>query len=370
MATRCARSSAPPVWTAGKPALADALLAATGCTKLYERSDASVRELEGLTVQTGWLRGEGPTDLTITEHGWQLTLDVALGHKTGFYLDQRDNRAAFAQWVRAAGLPARAELLQLHRRLQRGRAGRRGQQVTSVDSSAPALQRVAAHVAAQRLRRRPPAKRGCRRQRLPAPGPAGRPALRRHRAGPAQVRAHRRACRARGPRLQGHQPPGADAAGAGRAAASPSAAAGGIGADLFHKIVAGAGMDAGVDGAILQRLEGAPDHPTTLEFPEGEYLKGLAPKSAPQGALLLATSDPQAGMDLHESRMSAGQGGLEIQGTPAADLVARIKANTELLQSLGADSVPHLIYRAGAEGPYGVVPGGLPTAELAKVLGL
>ena len=53
---------------------------------------------------------------------------------------------------------------------------------------------------------------------------------------------------------------------------------GGIGADLFHKIVAGAAMDAGggVDGAILQRLEGACDHPTTLVFPEGEYLKGLA----------------------------------------------------------------------------------------------
>jgi 23S rRNA (cytosine1962-C5)-methyltransferase len=51
---------------------------------------------------------------------------------------------------------------------------------------------------------------------------------------------------------------------------------GGISADLFHKIVAGAGIDAGVNAAILQRLEGASDHPTTLEFPEGEYLKGLA----------------------------------------------------------------------------------------------
>jgi len=51
---------------------------------------------------------------------------------------------------------------------------------------------------------------------------------------------------------------------------------GGISADLFHKIVAGAAHDAGVDGAILQRLEGAADHPTTLVFPEGEYLKGLA----------------------------------------------------------------------------------------------
>jgi 23S rRNA (cytosine1962-C5)-methyltransferase len=51
---------------------------------------------------------------------------------------------------------------------------------------------------------------------------------------------------------------------------------GGVGAELFHKIVAGAGIDAGVDAALLARLEAASDHPTTLCFPEGEYLKGLA----------------------------------------------------------------------------------------------
>jgi 23S rRNA (cytosine1962-C5)-methyltransferase len=50
---------------------------------------------------------------------------------------------------------------------------------------------------------------------------------------------------------------------------------GGISADLFHKIVASAGLDAGVDGFIAQRLGGAPDHPMTICFPEGEYLKGL-----------------------------------------------------------------------------------------------
>jgi 23S rRNA (cytosine1962-C5)-methyltransferase len=50
---------------------------------------------------------------------------------------------------------------------------------------------------------------------------------------------------------------------------------GGISADLFHKIVASAGSDAGVDGFITERLGGAPDHPMTLNFPEGEYLKGL-----------------------------------------------------------------------------------------------
>jgi len=50
---------------------------------------------------------------------------------------------------------------------------------------------------------------------------------------------------------------------------------GGISADLFHKIVASAGTDAGVDGYIAEHLGAAPDHPMTLAFPEGEYLKGL-----------------------------------------------------------------------------------------------
>ena len=50
---------------------------------------------------------------------------------------------------------------------------------------------------------------------------------------------------------------------------------GGVSADLFHKIVAGAGLDAGVDAYITERMGGAPDHPMTITFPEGEYLKGL-----------------------------------------------------------------------------------------------
>ncbi|OYU72522.1 MAG: 23S rRNA (cytosine(1962)-C(5))-methyltransferase RlmI, partial [Burkholderiales bacterium PBB5] len=83
--------------------IADALCAATGLSRLYERSDASVRGLEGLAERTGWLRGDGDTALVIHESGWQLGLDVALGHKTGYYLDQRENRRRFAQWVRQFG---------------------------------------------------------------------------------------------------------------------------------------------------------------------------------------------------------------------------------------------------------------------------
>ena len=65
-----------------KDTLADALLQASGASRLYERSDVSVRGLEGLAPRTGWLRGEadrGDTEVTIAEHGWQLTLDVAAG---------------------------------------------------------------------------------------------------------------------------------------------------------------------------------------------------------------------------------------------------------------------------------------------------
>ena len=125
-----------------KPVIADALLAATGLQRLYERSDASARQLEGLAPATGWLRGEGATELTIREHDWLLTLDIATGHKTGFYLDQRDNRRQFRDTVRRLGLQ---DVLNCYcytggftvAALAGGAA-----RVTSIDSSGPALARA------------------------------------------------------------------------------------------------------------------------------------------------------------------------------------------------------------------------------------
>jgi 23S rRNA (cytosine1962-C5)-methyltransferase len=68
---------------------------------------------------------------------------------------------------------------------------------------------------------------------------------------------------------------------------------GGITADLFHKIVASAGTDAGVDGYITERLGAAPDHPMTLAFPRGEYLKGLVVVRKDEvGAALPRRGDP------------------------------------------------------------------------------
>jgi 23S rRNA (cytosine1962-C5)-methyltransferase len=258
-----------------KATVGELLLQATGCTRLYERSDASVRALEGLAEASGWLHGGGSTEVAIDEHGWQLTLDVAHGHKTGFYLDQRDNRALLGRWVRHYGLQ---DVLNCYcytggftvAALAGGAA-----RVTSVDSSASALQRVAAHVAlngfdAARSVSQDADVNGFLREALQQgrcfdaivldPPKFAPTAAHAERAARAYKDINRLALKLLAP----------------GGLLLTFSCSGGIGADLFHKIVAGAAIDAGVDGAILQRLEASSDHPTTLRFPEGEYLKGLA----------------------------------------------------------------------------------------------
>ncbi|MGC3983905.1 MAG: class I SAM-dependent methyltransferase [Pseudorhodoferax sp.] len=262
-----------------KKPLADALCELTGLTRLYERSDASVRGLEGLPEATGWLRGEGATERTIAEHDWKLTLDIATGHKTGFYLDQRDSRKLFADTVARLGSQ---RVLNCYcytggftvAALAGMRAAGVAGHVTSIDSSGPALARVQAHVALNGF------------------------AAEQSECLDADVNASLRRFGSEGRRFDAivldppkFAPTAAHAERAARAYKDINRLAlallepggvlftyscsGGIGADLFHKIVAGAGIDAGVDGYIPQRMGGAPDHPMTINFPEGEYLKGL-----------------------------------------------------------------------------------------------
>ena len=257
-----------------KSTLADLLLEASGLSRLYERSDSGVRGLEGLPSATGWLRGDGPTELTIREHDWSLTLDVAEGHKTGFYLDQRDNRKLFADTVR-------------HLRVQRvlncycytggfsvaALAGGAAH-VTSVDSSAPALARAQAHVtlngydaarhealdADVNHTLRELLKQGRTFDAIVLDPPKFAPtASHAERAARAYKDINRRAFKLLEP----------------GGALFTFSCSGGVGAELFHKIVAGAGLDAGADGLIYARVGAAPDHPMTVTFPEGEYLKGL-----------------------------------------------------------------------------------------------
>ena len=258
-----------------RDALADLLLAATGCTRLYERSDSGVRALEGLEPRAGWLRGDGPTDLVIREHGWRLNLDVAQGHKTGFYLDQRDNRALFARWVRHFGLQRVLNCYCYTGGFSVAALAGGAQHVVSVDSSAPALDKARANVAlngfdAARHEALDADVNAFLRQQLQAgasfdaivldPPKFAPTASHAERAARAYKDINRLALKLLAP----------------GGLLLTFSCSGGVGAELFHKIVAGAAADAGVDGALLQRLEGAPDHPTTLVFPEGEYLKGLA----------------------------------------------------------------------------------------------
>ncbi len=257
-----------------KATIADLLLKATSLTRLYERSDSGVRKLEGLEPAAGWLRGEGATEVTIREHGWKLTLDVAEGHKTGFYLDQRDNRKLFADTVRHFGLQRVLNCYCYTGGFSVAARAGGAQQVVSVDSSAPALARATAHVA---LNGFDPARHEARdadvnqtlRDALKAgevfdaivldPPKFAPTASHAERAARAYKDINRLALKLLAP----------------GGALFTFSCSGGVGTELFHKIVAGAGMDAGVDGVIYERVAAAPDHPQTLVFPEGEYLKGL-----------------------------------------------------------------------------------------------
>ncbi len=262
-----------------KKVIVQALLEHTGLERLYERSDASVRQLEGLPEATGWLAG-APADASegleqvIREHGWRLQLNIAQGHKTCFYLDQRENRA-------------RLHALTRHRRFAQvlncfcytggftvaALAGGAGH-VTSIDSSGPALAQGRANLALNGLEGsratwldadvnaslRQFLKEGRRFDAIVLDPPKFAPtAAHAERAARAYKDINRLA-------LQLLEPGGV---------LLTFSCSGGISADLFHKIVASAGTDAGVDAYISERLGGAPDHPMTVAFPEGEYLKGL-----------------------------------------------------------------------------------------------
>jgi 23S rRNA (cytosine1962-C5)-methyltransferase len=258
-----------------KDVLADALLAETGLARLYERSDASARGLEGLPEATGWLRGEGPTGLILREHDWQLGLDIAQGHKTGFYLDQRDSRKRFADYTRRLQFQRVLNCYSYTGGFSVAALAGGAAHVTSIDSSGPALEQARANVALNGFDL-------ARTEFLDADvnaslrrfGQEGRSfdaiVLDPPKFAPTVAHAERAARAYKDINRLAFKllEPGG--------VLFTYSCSGGISADLFHKIVASAGTDAGVDGYIHERMGGAPDHPMTVCFPEGEYLKGLA----------------------------------------------------------------------------------------------
>ena len=256
-----------------RKAIVAGLLKATGCARIYERSDSDVRGLEGLEPTVGWLHGEAPTGgLSIDENGVRLAVDVVGGHKTGFYLDQRDNRA----WLRSVA--ADKEILNCFCytggfSLQALAGGARS--VLSIDSSGPALAQARANLA---LNSQLPAERA---EWLEADvfqalrdfRKAGRTfdliVLDPPKFAPSAAHADRAARAYKDINLLGFRllRPGG--------LLMTYSCSGGIGLELFQKIVAGAALDAGREARIVRRLSGTADHPVALNFPEGEYLKGL-----------------------------------------------------------------------------------------------
>ena len=255
-----------------REAILDALAAATGCEAIYERSDAEVRTLEGLAPRTGFALGNKQARrCPIIEHGLNFRVDVEGGQKTGFFLDQRDNR----QRVRA--LAEGREVLDAFcytggfsvSALAGGAAS-----VTAVESSAPALEVAKENVTANSMD------------------------LSKISFEQADVFAYQRLLRDQGrsfglivldpPKFA---PTAAQVKNAARAykdinlmalkllkpggLLATFSCSGGVSAELFQSIVAGAASDAGVDAKIIERFGPAADHPVALSFPEGDYLKGL-----------------------------------------------------------------------------------------------
>ena len=253
-----------------REAIADALLAASGASRVWERSDADVRQLEGLPPVAGPLRGKRePTRTVIDEEGVRFAVDLEHGHKTGFYLDQRDNR----QQLRAlAGGRDVLDCFSYSGGFALNALAGGANSVLAVDSSAEALEL---------------ARGNAELNKLPQPEWVEGDVFQSLR----KFRDSRRSFD-----LVVLDPPkfAPTAAHAAKAAGAYKdinllafkllrpggllmtfSCSGGISAELFQKIVAGAALDADADAQIVSRLGAASDHPVALNFPEGEYLKGL-----------------------------------------------------------------------------------------------
>lgn len=255
-----------------KETLADLLLEETGLSTIYERSDADVRELEGLEPKNGVLRGVlSDAQITMHENGLNFNVNLQSGHKTGSYLDQRENRR------RARELAKEKDVLDCFcytggftvNALAGG-----ANSVLSIDSSAEALALCKENVALnelptekhtllegdvfQLLRKFRDENRSFDMIILDPPKFA-----------PTAAQAERAARGYKDINLLAFKllRPGGILV--------TFSCSGGIDAGLFQKIVAGAALDAGVKAQILGHLFQGADHPVSLHFPEGAYLKGF-----------------------------------------------------------------------------------------------
>jgi 23S rRNA (cytosine1962-C5)-methyltransferase len=252
--------------------IVQALVELTGIDSVYERSDVEVRKLEGLEERVGLLHGKDvPEWIAIKESGFDFWVDVKSGQKTGFYLDQRQNRIRLSSYAKDRNV---LNCFCYTGAFSVYALASGAKEVLSIDSSAEAIEQAKAHVAENHL------------DMEQASWIEG------------DVFKELRLLRDRGKKFDliildppKFAPTAAQAEQAARGYKDINLLAfkllahngilftfscsGGISAELFQKIVAGAAADAGVEAQILEHLAQAPDHPVALNFPEGAYLKGL-----------------------------------------------------------------------------------------------
>lgn len=240
---------------------------------IYERSDVSVRKKEGLTERMGLIHGEIPPDEVIIEenNGVKISVDIKGGHKTGFYLDQRDNRAIAGRYAKDRKV--------LNCFCYTGGFGvytlaGGAKEVINVDVSEPALQLAKRNAELNQLDLtkahfekhdvfkllREYRERGERFDMIVLDPP-------KFAESKAQLDG---ACRGyKDINLLAFQ------------LLNPNgilltfSCSGLMTSDLFQKIVADAALDAGREAQILERMGQASDHPIATPYPEGFYLKGL-----------------------------------------------------------------------------------------------
>lgn len=257
-----------------KETLADLLLEETGLATIYERSDADVRDLEGLTTLAGPLRGQFSSfQFSINEHNLNFIVNLSSGHKTGFYLDQRMNRLRVRELAKdkdvldcfcyTGGFTVNA--------LAGG-----AKSVVAIDSSEDALALAKENIASndlpadkatfiegdvfQLLRRFRDENRTFDMIVLDPPKFA-----------PTSAHAEKAARAYKDINLLAFKLLRSNGV------LVTFSCSGGVDSALFQKIVAGAALDAGAnaEAQIVEYLAQAADHPVSLHFPEGAYLKGL-----------------------------------------------------------------------------------------------
>ncbi|MFO7698109.1 MAG: class I SAM-dependent rRNA methyltransferase [Anaerolineae bacterium] len=255
-----------------KDDIADLLMDLLHPRGIYERSDVDVRPREGLADLAGTLRGEVPADpVAIEEQGRQFRVDLLRGHKTGFYLDQRENRARVAAYC-SGGEVLNAFSYTGGFGVYAGTAG--AEHIVNLDSSVDALKAAEEHMSLNNV----PAER-CE----SVAGDAFR-VLRTFRDqarrfdvivldppkfafSQAQLPSATRGYKDINLQAMHLLRPGGILA--------TFSCSGAVDENLFQKIIFGASLDAERDVQILERLGQAADHPVLLSFPEAAYLKGL-----------------------------------------------------------------------------------------------